>query len=48
MGNAYRSSLANIQNTVNLISAQIIDKGNVGLLTGQLNKGIAADMTQTF
>ena len=39
VGNAYRSSLTNIQSTDNLISAQILDKGNVGLLTGQLTNG---------
>ena len=39
VGNALSSSLANIQSTDNLISAQILDKGNVGLLAGQLTNG---------
>ncbi|MCA2015599.1 hypothetical protein LDJ79_05715 [Vibrio tritonius] len=39
VGNALSSSLTNIQSTDNLISAQILDKGNVGLLTGQLTNG---------
>ena len=39
VGNALSSSLANIQSSDNRISAQILDKGNVGLLTGQLTNG---------
>ncbi|EPO2956253.1 hypothetical protein ACUT6V_003425 [Vibrio cholerae] len=39
VGNAYRSSLKKIHSSDNRISAQILDKGNVGLLTGQLTKG---------
>ena len=39
VGNALSSSLANIQSSDNRTSAQILDKGNVGLLTGQLTNG---------
>jgi hypothetical protein len=39
VGHVYGSSLDDIQSSNNLISAQILEKGNVGLLTGQLTKG---------